>query len=189
MVERRGDRYFITLSRRCRAPAETVYDLLADLRSHLEWGGSRLQDSVQRLTSLQAPVGPARPGDEFQSVGSTAGRAWHDRSRVVQADRPSLFVFETEGRLEDAPHVEPIEGRWVHRYEIARDDTGCIVTYRMQAQLTMYSPPGHHSRYPAVVYNIVLPSVVERGIVSLVRMAEERAGTATDTSEPGGGAT
>ena len=40
-----------------RAPAEVVYDLLADLRSHLEWGGTRLARSSQRLMSLDAPPG------------------------------------------------------------------------------------------------------------------------------------
>ena len=70
----------------CRAPATVVYDLLADLPSHLEWGGQR-QGETTRLLTLQAPQGPASVGVEFadhrvrrqggQMVGSIGGHGGH----------------------------------------------------------------------------------------------------------------
>ena len=38
---------------------------------------------------------------EFWSVGTTSAGSWHDRSRVTEARRPSLFEFVTEGVLRD----------------------------------------------------------------------------------------
>ena len=46
------------LSKQCSAPAEVVYDLLTDLRSHLEWGGAR-QSADFRLLSMEGPRGAA----------------------------------------------------------------------------------------------------------------------------------
>jgi hypothetical protein len=54
------------LERTCAAPAPVVYDLLADLTSHLEWGGAR-QSSDFRLLSLVASDGPARAGSVFSA--------------------------------------------------------------------------------------------------------------------------
>ena len=45
----------------CRAPAEAVYDLLADLQSHLEWAGER-QLETTRLLTMEAPQAPATVG-------------------------------------------------------------------------------------------------------------------------------
>jgi hypothetical protein len=182
-VRKDGDDYYITVSEVCAAPAEAVYPLIANVRSHLEWGGRRLEGASQRLLAMDAPEGEVGPGAEWTSVGMTAGRAWHDRSRVTEARPPLLFEFETEGRLEDAPNVEPVEGRWVHRYELTPDGPGCRITYRMKARLTLYSPPGQHSRYPAVVYGIVLPRVVQQGVQSLGRMAEEQAAVPPSAAE------
>jgi hypothetical protein len=174
-VRQDGEDYYITASEWCAAPPEAVYRLLAQVRRHLDWGGRRLQGASQHLLAMDAPDGEAGPGAEWTSIGMTAGRAWHDHSHVTVAQPPRLFEFETEGRLEDAPNVEPVEGRWVHRYEISPDGSGCRITYRMKARLTMYTPRGHHSRYPAVVYRLILPTVVQQGVRSLGRMAEEDA--------------
>jgi len=48
----------IRVEERSQAPAVVVYDLLADLRSHLVWAGER-QGKKTRLVSLEAPEGPA----------------------------------------------------------------------------------------------------------------------------------
>jgi len=188
-VWRDGDEYRVRVVESCDAPAEAVYDLLADLRSHLEWGGNRLARSAQRLLSLDAPPGPAKKGTKFSSVGHTSGRAWHDTSLVTEAIRPYTFEFRTHGQLEDRPDDHPVAGDWIHRYDMAADGRGCILTYRMVARLTMpwYSPPGHHARYPAVVYNVFLPIVVERGIRSLLAMAVERAEEQENTASTSAG--
>ncbi len=53
----------------CRAPAAVVYDVLADLQSHLDWAGQR-QLETTRLLTMDAPPGPAVIGVEFVTTGS-----------------------------------------------------------------------------------------------------------------------
>lgn len=55
----------IRVEERPQAPAEVVYDLLADLRSHLVWAGER-QGKKTRLVALEARR--ARPGWEPSSA-------------------------------------------------------------------------------------------------------------------------
>ena len=87
----------------CRAPAEVVYDLLADLQSHLDWAGQR-QGETTRLLTLAAPPGPAGVGVEFLSTGSDGKVArWSDRSVVTEATRPEVFEFVTDGRRQESP--------------------------------------------------------------------------------------
>jgi hypothetical protein len=88
----------------CRAPAEVVYDLLADLQSHLDWAGQRQLETTTRLLTLTAPPGPAGVGVEFLSTGSDGKLArWSDRSVVTEATRPEVFEFVTDGRRRGKP--------------------------------------------------------------------------------------
>jgi hypothetical protein len=177
-VQREGDDYVVVVSESCGAPPEVLYDLLADLKSHLEWGGTRLRSASQRLIALEAPDGPVSVGSEFTSIGHTSGRPWHDRSRVTRADRPYTFEFETHGQLGEPDEGEELRGDWTHRYDISRNGAGSRVVYRMRARLTFpwYTPAGPHRRYAAVIYQIFVPIIVQRGVRSLLAMAEERAG-------------
>jgi hypothetical protein len=52
------------------ATAEAVYDLLADIRSHLEWAGTRQPKEHFRHLTIEAPEGPASVGTEFSSTGA-----------------------------------------------------------------------------------------------------------------------
>ena len=81
------------------ARPEVVYDLLSDLRTHLEWGGAR-QSRQFRLETLTAPTGTAIVGTSFSSTGRLpmSSRRWNDRSTVTVALRPSAFEFATEAR-------------------------------------------------------------------------------------------
>jgi hypothetical protein len=107
-----------------RAPAEAVYDLLADLRSHLDWAGRR-QAQTTRLLSMEAPPGPAEVGVAFFTTGSDGKVArWSDRSVVTEASRPEVFEFVTDGRREAKPGSRPWSATAVHRYEIAPDSAG-----------------------------------------------------------------
>jgi hypothetical protein len=64
-----------------------------------------------------------------------------------------------------------------HRYELTPVQAGTRITYTCSANLTLSAPRGdHHPRLPAVIFNLVVPAVVERGTKNLVLMAEERAG-------------
>jgi len=52
------------LTRLCSAPPDVVYDFLADLGTHMTWGGNQ-QTSDFRLLSLEAPAGSASAGTTF----------------------------------------------------------------------------------------------------------------------------
>jgi len=84
----------LQISRFCKAMPEVVYDLLADLRTHSEWGGAR-QSREFRLVSFESPPGPATVGTRFSSTGTIpmSLRHWSDRSTVTVADRPQKFEF------------------------------------------------------------------------------------------------
>jgi hypothetical protein len=175
-VNRDGERYEVTVSDVCAAPAEVVYDLLADLEAHMEWGGSWHPSRTQRLQAMNAPPGPATVGVEFRSIGSASAGSWHDRSVVTAASRPLLFEFKTDGALRDARGYDRMSLRAVHRYELTPQADGTRITYSMVANLAVQAPPGNeHPRLPAVVFNVIVPSIIERGIRNLVRMSERTA--------------
>lgn len=160
-----------------RAPAEAVWDLLADLRSHLEWGGER-QKRTTRLLSVEAPEGPARVGAEFRTQGRDPMGTFTDRSVVTEATRPSVFEFVTEA------HLETKKGKitdWtvVHRYELSPADGGCRIAYTIRitriselvGALAMFRVPGLRA-----LGLKASAGVAKRGIGNLARLAEERAG-------------
>jgi hypothetical protein len=176
-VERNGEVYKIRLSEACAAPPEVVYGLLSDLSTHMEWGGSWHPTRTQRLLSMESPKGPATVGVEFASTGSAGGGFWYDRSRVTAATSPTVFEFETHGQLRDGHGEERMLLRAVHRYGLSAEHGGTRLTYSCTATLELRGTGGdHHPRLPAVIFNLVVPSVIERGTRNLVRMAEERAG-------------
>jgi hypothetical protein len=111
------------------ASAEAVYDVLADLGSHLEWAGAR-QAETTRLLTMEAPTGPATVGTEFVSTGSDGKIArFADRSVVTEALRPAVFEFVTDSRRQGKPGSRPWHVTMVHHYQIEREPTGCRVTY------------------------------------------------------------
>lgn len=160
-----------------RAPAEVVYDLLADLQSHLEWAGQR-QLQTTRLLTLAAPPGPAGVGVEFLSTGSDGKVArWSDRSVVTEATRPEVFEFVTDGRRQGKPGRRPWQCTAVHRYVIAPDAGGCKVTYtedltRLDGAPWMLRTPG----LSRIVFR-VSAKYMRRGFDGLLTLAEERTGT------------
>src|SRR5260370_7584735 len=131
------------MSLACKAKPEDVYDLLADLKTHLVWGGAR-QSSDFRLLSLQAPPGPATVGTTFSSTGTIpmSVRRWKDRSTVTAADRPRTFEFITEARAGDR---NAMTARYRHRYEISSDPAGSPVPYPLT------QPPIAHPTLPTAL--------------------------------------
>jgi hypothetical protein len=161
----------------CRASAEDVYDLLADLRGHLVWGGER-QGRRTRLLSVEAPEGPATVGTEFRSEGTDPMGRFRDASVVTRAERPRLFEFVTEARLATR-RGRTVEWTNVHRYELApRPAGGCRVDYRvtvariseLPGMLGLLGVPGLRT-----VALRASGGVARRGLRNLVRLAEERA--------------
>ncbi len=161
------DEYLGSASISCTATAQAVYDLLADLRTHVVWGGQH-SGMHQRLLTLDAPDAPVTVGTEFQSVGYTSHGLWHDRSRVTVATSPSAFEFTTEGTMQSSP---PFHGSWVHRYEIEPHGSGCTITYHCQWRLT--KAVGDRPRLRRSVFcQLVLPTIWEAGLKGLAAMAE-----------------
>src|SRR5438270_5867654 len=107
------------ISSHCEAGPEAVYAVLADLRTHLQWGGVG-QSADFRLLTLEAQAGPAVAGTTFTSTGTIpmSARRWNDRSTVTVADRPRRFEFTTEARAGDG---RAMTATYSHRYEISAE--------------------------------------------------------------------
>ena len=159
-----------------RAPAGAVYDLLADLQSHLDWGGQR-QLETTRLLTLEAPSGPAGVGVEFLTTGSDGKAArWSDRSVVTEATRPQVFEFVTEGRREGKAGSRPWLSTAVHRYEMAPKAGGCSVTYTQDLTRLDGAPRVLFNRAVSRIVFRVSAKYMRRGFDALLALAEERSG-------------
>ena len=158
----------------CGAPAEAVYDLLADLQSHLDWAGRR-QLETTRLLTLDAPPEPARVGIEFVTTGSDGKVArWTDRSVVTEATRPEVFEFVTEGLREGKPGSRPWHITAVHRYEIATTATGSRVAYTEDLTRLDGAPGILQAPVISRVVFRISGKYMRRGFRALLAMAEER---------------
>ena len=180
-----GDRHEWTFIARSKARPEQVYEVLADLRTHLEWAGERQFRSF-RLLSLEAPSGPAGPGTTFESVGTIPmNRArFENRNTVSEADPPRVFEITTASSIA-WPKRAPASGRFVNRFEISPDGDGSRVVYTSE-QLRFENPPWG-LRYPllrTVTARVWIPIWSRRGFRNLLRMAEERAGRPSRTTLP-----
>lgn len=166
-----------TVEGSARAPVETVYDLLADVESHREWGGERQKPST-RILEVRAPEGPAAVGTEFRSVGADPMGRFEDRSVVTEADRPRRFEFVTEA------HLATDKGRgadWtvVHRYDLEPTADGSRIRYTVRVTriselvgaLTLFRVPGLRA-----IGVKASAGVARRGVRNLARLAEEREG-------------
>ena len=160
------------------APAEAVYDLLSDLRAHLDWAGAR-QLETTRLLTLEAPEGPAGVGTEFFSTGSDGKVArWSDRSVVTEATRPEVFEFVTEGRRQGKPGSAPWAFTAVNRYAIAAEGGGSRVTFTQQ--ITRLDGPPRILRLPGMgrLMFRMASRYMRRGFDGLLASAQERVGVA-----------
>ena len=163
------------LSKSSSAPPEAVYDLLADLGSHLTWAGAQ-QTSDFRLLSLDAPASPATVGTTFSSTGTIpmSSRRWTDRSSVTAAERPSTFEFITTATARGARRS--MEATYRHRYEIEATPGGSKVSYSM-TQLAI-SNPLLRLGLPVVrelSWRLAIPFMAGRGFRNLVAFAEQPA--------------
>jgi len=164
------------LTRLCSAPPDVVYDFLADLGTHMTWGGKQ-QTSDFRLLSLEAPAGSASTGTTFTSTGSIpmSSRRWEDRSKVTAAERPNTFEFVTTATARGSRRS--MEATYRHRYEIAAASGGSKVSYSM-TQLAI-SNPLLRLGLPVVktlTWRLGIPLMAGRGFRNLVASAEQRAG-------------
>ncbi len=166
----------ISVTERSAAAPAVVYDLLADLPSHAVWGGER-QSKTTRLLSIEAPVGAAVVGTEFDTTGADPMGTFSDRSVVTTADRPTMFEFVTEASLITKKGAR---ADWtnVHRYELAPRDGGCDIRYLLRI-VRISGLPGMLRIFNVPVLSRAAmkagASVARRGVTNLARMAEERA--------------
>lgn len=157
------------------APAEAIYDLLADIRTHLEWGGAMKATKNSRLLSIEAPEGPVSVGTEFTSTGADPMGRFADSSVVTEASRPSLFEFVTDARLA-TKKGKVVKWTDIHRYELTPQGEGCRISYRDVARVSdlpgamaMFKIPG--LRWIGLKMS---GSFARRGLRNLARTAEER---------------
>lgn len=170
----RGEPLFgVRLVERCAAPAEVVYDLLADLRTHAEWGGTRQKSKKFRLTSIEAPEGPAGVGTEFSSTGIDPGGAFADSSVVTEATRSEVFEFVTEARLKPK-RGEILEWTNVHSYELTPSGGGCEIAYSVRV-MRLSRMPWWTKGWARGIAQKISASYGRGGLRGLARMAEERA--------------
>jgi hypothetical protein len=134
-----------------KASPEAVFDVLADLNTHMQWAGRR-QWKMFRLLSLEAPPGLAQAGTMFESVGKIPmmSTRWLNRNTVTKADRPPVFEMTTEGRI---PWRRRPHGRHLHqpvRDCSRRDGLSCHVSLASIAVpgaalgASLSSPAEHH---------------------------------------------
>jgi len=155
-----------------RAAPEDVYDVIADLRSHLVWAGERAPDPTFKLLTMEAPEGAAAVGTEFTSTGANFNGTFHDRSVVTEATRPNVFVIESRSRL-DRKRGKEWEAHFVHRYDVETDGTGSRITCSETIHPVNYVPywlkPWSRS-----ILRWFLERAVRKHLGNLARLAEER---------------
>jgi Polyketide cyclase / dehydrase and lipid transport len=122
-----GKEIRFSLTTNMDAPPEAVYDTLADIPTHLEWGGKRVKKNF-RLTGIEGGSSAAALGDEWSSTGSAPDGSFRDRSVVTEASRPRSFEFRTESHVAFKSGAEA-EWTTVNRYDIEPRGAGSKVTY------------------------------------------------------------
>lgn len=174
---REGQELVFRLDVRCGAPAEVVYGLLADVRSHLVWAGEMQRKKNFRLTSVDAPQGAAGVGTEFRSTGADPMGRFTDSSVVTEAVPPRLLEFVTEARL-DTKKGKTVHWTNVHRYEVEPTGDGCRVVYTLRI-VRLSALPGSMAMLKVPVLSAiglkVSASYARKTLRNLVTLAEERA--------------
>lgn len=115
--------------------------MISDLGAHLVWSGERASDQTFKLLSLHARRGPASVGTTFTSTGANFNGTFHDSSVVTGATRPSVFVIETDARLERR-RGKTWEVRFTHRYDIEPLDEARGSSTRRLSTAPTTSPTG-----------------------------------------------
>ena len=138
-----GASYEMVLDASSDASPAAVYDVLADLSTHLDWAGKR-QHRGFRLLSVNG-TGPLELGTEFDErrFDPHGPGRWENHNEVVEARRPEVLEFHTEA-VAVWRSGERTEAMYEHRYEIVPDGTGSHVTYRIR-QTAIDEPAAPHA--------------------------------------------
>jgi hypothetical protein len=155
------------------APPNVVYATITDLRAHLEWSGERAANDTFKLLSLDAPEGTALVGTEFSSSGAADNGTFHDRSVITEADRPRVFVIDTDSRL-DRTRGKTWHAHFTHRYDVEPAGDGSRITYTETISRVNYVP--YWLRWPVrVIFRPYVNRADRRQLANLAAVAEERA--------------
>ena len=99
------------------APAEKVFNYLADITKHGEWG-----NPSQKLQVTKTSEGPIGQGSTFASVGQQFGTQ-NDTVTITEYVPNSRVVYEANGKA----------GNIRHTFELAPAEGGVRVTKRFEA--------------------------------------------------------
>ncbi len=154
------------------APPEAVFDVITDLRAHLEWSGERASDDTFKLLTLEASGGPAAVGTTFTSTGANFNGTFHDRSVVTEAARPDRFTLETDARLV-RKRGKTWEVHFEHRYDVRPDGDGSRIVYTETIQRVNYVPYWLQFWMRPLSRMLINRADVKQ-LENLARLAEER---------------
>jgi hypothetical protein len=168
----------VRVEERSSASPGSVYEVLADLRSHTTWAGERQRKNT-RLLSLEAPAGAAMVGTEFQTTGADPMGTFADRSVVTEAAPGKAFEFVTEARL-TTKKSKVADWTNVHRYEVTSEGDGCRIVYTIRiiriselpGMLALFKVPGLRA-----LGLKASSGVARRGVRNLARWTESRSTT------------
>jgi hypothetical protein len=162
---------------------EAVYDVLADLESHLEWAGRRSRRKGFRLVELDAPATAAMVGTQFSSLGDNGNAMFHDTSVVTEAARPGRFAFGTDSRLA-RKHRADWHAHFTHRYAIEAAGAGSRISYVATCDRASYRPYWLQPGVRRLTRSMVTKMMKDQ-LSNLAGLAEERS-TAGDTTSAAG---
>jgi polyketide cyclase/dehydrase/lipid transport protein len=154
------------------APPQVVFDTITDLRAHLEWSGERAEDDDFKLLAVEAPPGAAVVGTEFSSTGANFNGTFHDRSVISAADRPRLFIIDTDAHL-DRKRGRPWDVHFEHRYDVEPDGDGSRITYTETISRANYVPYWLQW-WMRPLSRALIDKADRKQLGNLARLAEER---------------
>jgi hypothetical protein len=156
------------------ASPAAVYALLVKPATHLQWAGEQASDKAFRLLTLDAAGEPAVVGTTFVSTGAgdkKGAMTFHDTSTVTEATPFTAFAFDTDAELV-RKRRPPWHARFVHRYGLAPDGSGTVVSYTCDVYPLNYRPYWLHPlARPAT--GRMIPRMMRKNMENLARMAEK----------------
>lgn len=165
-----GEALRFTTAVRTTASPQEVYDVLADLSTHEQWGGRESAMKGQALIAVQAPPGPATVGTTFSSTGRSGKDTFHDSSTVTAASPATHFGFRTQARLERA-HGPEWHVVFVHDYRITDTREGTTVSYTCSVNPLNYVPYWLKPVLKHVTHRMV-NRLMTKNLRNLARLAE-----------------
>ncbi|MGH7687465.1 MAG: SRPBCC family protein [Candidatus Dormibacteria bacterium] len=135
------DRLIVTLGAtvRTNATRAAVYDALADLSTHMVWGGDETGSQSFRLLTMQQPGGVAVAGTRFSSTGVVQMGTFSDETVVTESVPGARFWFRTESVMERKRAASWI-GTFEHRYTLENDADDTVIRYTCAIYTRSYVP-------------------------------------------------